>query len=681
MSSSFFVYCCDPLRCHARRRTYNRNLRCVSKFLIDKFPSLKLTTKHKLCPSCRIKLYKLPGEAVSSGSSEHYSGHDVTTTSTGEANMLPIVVSASESASVFDIPGPATVEIATEAVAEITAEEYDSISTVTAEESSMQSESESEYISGQDAISDIIAQLKEKFKCLVNRSEKVKLLTILPKSWSVRKIMKEFGAPDYMVRQAKKLVHEKGIFTSPNPKLGKGLAPTTEQLIAEMYLSDEMSRVMPGMKDYVSIMTDTGKREHVQKRLILCSLKELYEHFKTLHPNVKVGFSTFASRRPKHCVLAGGSGTHSVCVCTLHQNTKLMFIGSKLPIFSQQSICHYRHCLAAIMCNPPSIDCYMSQCKQCPGTEKLQEKLLAIMDDNVVDSIQYQQWTQTDRSSLKTVVQPVEEFLDEFMAVLKKLQYHDFIAKVQSNFILDIKSNLRSNEYLVIADFSENYTCVVQDAVQSYHWHATSVTVHPFLCYYQDPGGSLQHKCYVIISEHTEHDTVAVHLFQRKLIQFLTETFTNVPNKIVYFSDGCSAQYKNRKNFINLCHHLEDFNVPAEWHFFATSHGKTAADGVAGTLKRLATKASLQHPDGNQILNAKQLFDFAVREIKGISFCYVTSNEHREEADLLRDRFDRSITIPGTQKFHNFKPIDTSTIEVKNYSTSSKAYKKRVSKL
>ena len=51
---------------------------------------------------------------------------------------------------------------------------------------------------------------------------------------------------------------------------------------------------------------------------------------------------------------------------------------------------------------------------------------------------------------------------------------------------------------------------------------------------------------------------------------------------------------------------------------FAASHRKTAADGMAGTLKRLATKASLQHPDGNQILNAKQLFEFAVREIKGI---------------------------------------------------------------
>ena len=65
-------------------------------------------------------------------------------------------------------------------------------------------ESEKEYVSGQDGVSDIIAQLKGKFTCTENSSEKVKLRTILPKSWSVRKIMREFGAPDYMVRQAKK---------------------------------------------------------------------------------------------------------------------------------------------------------------------------------------------------------------------------------------------------------------------------------------------------------------------------------------------------------------------------------------------------------------------------------------------------------------------------------------------
>jgi hypothetical protein len=64
--------------------------------------------------------------------------------------------------------------------------------------------------------------------------------------------------------------------------------------------------------------------------------------------------------------------------------------------------------------------------------------------------------------------------------------------------------------------------------------------------------------------------------------------------KIVYFSDGSAAQYKNRNKFLNITCHNEDFGVPAEWHFFVTSHGKIACDGVVGILKRLAAKASLQ---------------------------------------------------------------------------------------
>ena len=103
-------------------------------------------------------------------------------------------------------------------------------------------------------------------------------------------------------------------------------------------------------------------------------------------------------------------------------------------------------------------------------------------------------------------------------------------------------------------------------------------------------------RCYLIIVESTVHDSVSVHLFQKKLIAFLTETFNNKPSKIIYVSDGCSAQYKNRKNFANLCHHMEDFSAAAKWHFFATSHGKTAADGIAGTLKRLAAKQACSVP-------------------------------------------------------------------------------------
>ena len=95
---------------------------------------------------------------------------------------------------------------------------------------------------------------------------------------------------------------------------------------------------------------------------------------------------------------------------------------------------------------------------------------------------------------------------------------------------------------IVSADFSEYYTCIVQDAIKSYHWNAKHVTIHPFLAIIAMETGIFQHKCYVIIGESIEHDTIAVHLFQKKLIEYLTDTFKAKPRKIFHVSDGCAAQ-------------------------------------------------------------------------------------------------------------------------------------------
>ena len=64
--------------------------------------------------------------------------------------------------------------------------------------------------------------------------------------------------------------------------------------------------------------------------------------------------------------------------------------------------------------------------------------------------------------------------------------------------------------------------------------------------------------------------------------------------------------------------------MPAEWHFFATSHGKGPCDGVGGTVKRLAAHASLQRPYYDQIMTPHQLFVFAQSEIPAMTFHYAT---------------------------------------------------------
>ena len=114
----------------------------------------------------------------------------------------------------------------------------------------------------------------------------------------------------------------------PNKRKGRKLDQGVVDKDVEFHLSEENSRIMPGKKD-VSLRID-GKREHYQKQLLLCNLNELYRLFLEKFPEFSVSFSKFASLRPKQCILVGSSGTHSVCVCTIHQNMNLMFDGAGL---------------------------------------------------------------------------------------------------------------------------------------------------------------------------------------------------------------------------------------------------------------------------------------------------------------------------------------------------------------
>ena len=69
-------------------------------------------------------------------------------------------------------------------------------------------------------------------------------------------------------------------------------------------------------------------KEYINKNFAtcksLCNLQELYTAFKEKYPNVNIGFSKFCAFRSKWCVLAGSKMTHSVCVCSVHQNVVLL---------------------------------------------------------------------------------------------------------------------------------------------------------------------------------------------------------------------------------------------------------------------------------------------------------------------------------------------------------------------
>lgn len=266
-----------------------------------------------------------------------------------------------------------------------------------------------------------------------------------------------------------------------------------------------------------------------------------------------------------------------------------------------------------------------------------------------------------------------EEFILSLVEKLTKLKYHDFVASEQSRHFKNVKENLKIGEFLVTLDFSENYAFVVQEAVQGFHWNNNQATVHPFVIYYRDINSNdIEHLSYVGISDCLEHDTVAVFMFQKKMIQFLKEKFTTV-EKIIYFSDGAPQQYKNKKNFSNLRHHYDDFSVQAEWNYFASAHGKGACDGVGGTLKRIARRYSLQKGTRNEILTAKQLYEWSVSHLKNYNVFFCSTFDYEVASEYLKLRHEKCKTVKGTLSFHHVSPMSENTIAFKTTSTSLKS--------
>ena len=227
---------------------------------------------------------------------------------------------------------------------------------------------------------------------------------------------------------------------------------------------------------------------------------------------------------------------------------------------------------------------------------------------------------------------------------------HSFIAKNQSQYLRKLKEELSQNEVMVLVDFAENHNFLVQDEVQSYHWNSQQCTLHPVMIYYKHVNQVVEQSL-CIISDDLTHVSF-VYKVMPESINFIKQKVNPEIEKVHYFSDGCAGQYKNKKYFLNLCLHKMDFNVDCVWNFFATSHGKSSCDGIGGTVKRLATKASLQRLIDNQILNASDIYKFCNDNIKGISFCIVNDDTMNNICTSLVERFQAVTTVPSTRSYH-----------------------------
>lgn len=347
---------------------------------------------------------------------------------------------------------------------------------------------------------------------------------------------------------------------------------------------------------------------------------------------------------------------------------------------SEFSINGYEDCLRAIICAEPDVKCYFGDCVDCPGAGKLREALEKAIDGRDIESFTYKQWVAKPRMTLETILKSADEFIDELCDSVTNLLDHAFITKKQAQYFKYLKENLKEGEFLVVRDFAENYAFVVQQAVSGFHWNNNQATVYPVVVYFRE-NQKVVHKSLTIISDCLYHDAIAVYTFTR-VIQDFIKTIYESPIRTYYFSDGAPQQYKNFKNFGNLSLHKKDFGVSAEWHFFASAHGKGPCDGVGGTLKRLAARASMQLPLDQQILTPRDLHQWAAQpaNVPSITVRYSSIDDYNSQKEILESRFKQMKAIPKTQKYHCIIPELDGILQCKRYSLAADFLTHRVCK-
>ena len=167
-----------------------------------------------------------------------------------------------------------------------------------------------------------------------------------------------------MVRTARNVKKEKCILGIPDSIHRHGLSDELLARVKLFYEEDQISWMCAGKKHFVTIKTSDGTKEHHQKRLILSNIREAYLQYKSTFPDDKIGFSKLAELQPKWCRTVGQSGSHNVCVCTYHQNVKLM-LSAVNPTLRYQVL--REMCVCYVTRN----NCMLNKCEDCPGFENV----------------------------------------------------------------------------------------------------------------------------------------------------------------------------------------------------------------------------------------------------------------------------------------------------------------------
>lgn len=95
---------------------------------------------------------------------------------------------------------------------------------------------------------EMIEQLLEKYE-ITDRKTKIKILSVLPKSWSVNKVHKTFDASRHIAQKTKDMVEQHGVLFEMRKRIGTNrLSDETAKKVTDFYRRQDISSFLSGQR-------------------------------------------------------------------------------------------------------------------------------------------------------------------------------------------------------------------------------------------------------------------------------------------------------------------------------------------------------------------------------------------------------------------------------------------------
>ena len=454
-------------------------------------------------------------------------------------------------------------------------------------------------------------------------------------------------------RKAKKVVENLadvyGIKQSPlNATARERIPESTINDVLNFYEREDVSSWSPGRKDFITVKDSTMNKTQVQKRYLICSLRETYSLFKKDHPDTILSFTKFCELRPQH-IQTFGKCPLDTCCCLHHKNFEALCNGLASVIPNMQKYSH-DWVRMHVLCDLPNEACKNSQCEECSRGENLLRKIGST--ECINGSIKYACWVSDENGHTQRVhvEQSVSEAFEHFKEKLPLFITHQLTREHQAKCFKEVKDNLDSQTILFHFDFAQNYTCSYQDAAQSAYWCQKQVTIFTVSIYKKDTK-----KMAAIVSDNLNHSKESICVYLETLFKKYTVSGMN----IVLWSDGPSSQFKNRFMLQYLQILKQSFQAKSiAWNFFAASHGKGSVDGIGAVLKRfvwLRVKARQ-----NEVRNAIEFFEVA-KETK-VECILVSEASIEERYSELKSQIEAAPIAKGIKLDHYWSVVDVAAV-------------------